>query len=83
MRRSAPDPLPGDFDEELESLGLDDVQAVAASHDWHLVAQFTLDGDDTAALQKIAPQSRREARCDRQVADPAASDRRGLASAKR
>jgi hypothetical protein len=82
MRRSAPDPLPGDFDEELESLGLDDVQAVAAS-DRHLVAQFTLDGDDTAALQKIAPQSRREARCDRQVTDPAASDRRGLASAKR
>ncbi|HEY1834278.1 MAG TPA: hypothetical protein VGG08_07570 [Solirubrobacteraceae bacterium] len=54
MSRPAPDPLPGDFDEELDALDLDDVQVVGASHDRRLVVQFTLDGDDAAALQKIA-----------------------------
>jgi hypothetical protein len=48
------DPLPGDFDQELEALDPEDVQVVEASHDRHLVVQFTLDGDDAAALQKIA-----------------------------
>lgn len=48
------DPLPGDFDDELGDLDPADVQAVAASRDRHLVVQFTLDGDDAAALQEIA-----------------------------
>jgi hypothetical protein len=51
---SSPDPLPGDFGEELEALDLDDVQVVAASYDRHLVIQFTLGRDDAAALQKTA-----------------------------
>ncbi|MCW3020283.1 MAG: hypothetical protein JWN10_2591 [Solirubrobacterales bacterium] len=48
------DPLPGDFDQELEDLDPVDAQVVEASHDRHLVVQFTLDGDDAAALQEIA-----------------------------
>lgn len=48
------DPLPGDFDQELEDLDPVDMQVVEASHDRHLVVQFTLNGDDAAALQKIA-----------------------------
>lgn len=48
------DPLPGDFDEELRNLDPTDVQVVQASHDRRLVVQFTLDGDDAAALQKMA-----------------------------
>jgi hypothetical protein len=47
-----PDPLPGDFDEE--SLDPADVQIVESSRDRHLVVQFTLEGDDAAALQEIA-----------------------------
>ena len=49
-----PDPLPGDFDEELADVDPADIQSVELSHDRHLVVQFTLDGDDAAALQKIA-----------------------------
>jgi hypothetical protein len=48
------DPLPGDFDEELGDLDPVDVQAVEASRDRRLVVQFTLDGDDAVALQRIA-----------------------------
>jgi hypothetical protein len=48
------DPLPGDFDEELAKLDPADVQVVEASHDRHLVVQFTLDGDDAAVLDEIA-----------------------------
>jgi hypothetical protein len=48
------DPLPGDFDQELEDLDPVDVQVAEASRDRHLVVQFTLDGDDAAALQEIA-----------------------------
>jgi hypothetical protein len=48
------DPLPEDFDEELAKVDPTDVQVVEASHDRHLVVQFTLDGDDAAALQEIA-----------------------------
>jgi hypothetical protein len=48
------DPLPGDFDEELGDLHPADVQIVKASRERHLVVQVTLDGDDAAALQKIA-----------------------------
>jgi len=54
MTRPDPDPLPGDFDEELGDLDPADVQVVEASRDRHLVVQFTLDGDDAAALQQIA-----------------------------
>lgn len=54
MMPSHPDPLPGDFDEELDSLDPADVQAVPPSHDHHLLVQFTLEGDDAAALQQIA-----------------------------
>ncbi|HUA73602.1 MAG TPA: hypothetical protein VL988_02485 [Solirubrobacteraceae bacterium] len=49
-----PDPLPGDFDEELGSLESADVQVVQPSRDRHLVVQFTLEGDDAVALQRIA-----------------------------
>lgn len=48
------DPLPGDFDQELEDLDPVDVQVAEASRDRHLVVQFTLDGDDAVALQEIA-----------------------------
>lgn len=48
------DPLPGDFDAELGDLDPTDVQIVEASRDRRLVVQFTLDGDDAAALQEIA-----------------------------
>jgi ACT domain-containing protein len=61
MTRPDLDPLPGDFDQELENLDPVDVEIVEASHDRveashdrQLVVQFTLDGDDAAALQKIA-----------------------------
>ena len=54
MTRSSPDPLPGDFDEELGGMDPEDVQVMEPSHDRHLVVQFTIDGDDAAALQKIA-----------------------------
>jgi hypothetical protein len=49
-----PDPLPGDFDEELVDVDPTDIQPVELSHERRLVVQFTLDGDDAAALQKIA-----------------------------
>lgn len=48
------DPLPGDFDEELRNIDPADVQVVEASSDRSLVVQVTLDGDDAAALQRIA-----------------------------
>jgi hypothetical protein len=54
MTGSDADPLPKDFDEELEDLDAADVQVAEASPDRNLVVQFTLDGDDAAALQKIA-----------------------------
>jgi hypothetical protein len=54
MTPSDIDPLPGDFDQELEDLNPVDMQVAEASRDRHLVVQFTLDGDDAAALQKIA-----------------------------
>jgi hypothetical protein len=54
MTRPDLDPLPGDFDEELRALSPEDMQVVEAAHDRHLVVQFTLDGDDAVALQKIA-----------------------------
>ncbi|HEX4483537.1 MAG TPA: hypothetical protein VH081_07090 [Solirubrobacteraceae bacterium] len=54
MSRPDTDPLPGDFDEELRDLDPADVQVVEASHDRRLVVQFTLEGDDAAALQKMA-----------------------------
>jgi hypothetical protein len=54
MMPSHPDPLPGDFDEELGNLDPADVQVVESSHERHLSVQFTLAGDDAAALQRIA-----------------------------
>jgi hypothetical protein len=48
------DPLPGDFDEELGSLESADVQVAQPSRDRHLIVQFTLEGDDAVALQRIA-----------------------------
>jgi hypothetical protein len=54
MSRPDTDPLPGDFDEELGNLDLTDVQVVEASRDRQLIVQFTLEGDDAAALQEIA-----------------------------
>jgi hypothetical protein len=54
MMQPDADPLPGDFDEELRDLDPADVQVVEASSDRRLVVQVTLDGDDAAALQRIA-----------------------------
>lgn len=54
MTSAHPDPLPGDFDEELGSVDPADVQIAESSRERHLVVQFTLDGDDAAALQRIA-----------------------------
>lgn len=54
MSHPETDPLPGDFDEELEDLDPADVQVVEASRDRRLVVQFTLEGDDAAALQRMA-----------------------------
>jgi len=54
MTRTYPEPLPGDFDEELGELDAADVQVVESSREHHLIVQFTLDGDDAAALQRIA-----------------------------
>jgi len=51
---SYPDPLPGDFDEEFGNLDPADVQVVESSRERHLSVQFTLEGDDAAALQRIA-----------------------------
>lgn len=54
MMRSDPDPLPGDFDEELKHIDPRDVQVVEASRERRLVMQVTLEGDDLDALQRIA-----------------------------
>lgn len=54
MTRAYPEPLPGDFDEELRELDPADVQIVESSREPHLSVQFTLEGDDAAALQQIA-----------------------------
>lgn len=48
------DPSPGDFDEELGSLDPAEVQVVQPSRAHRLVVQFTLEGDDAVALQRIA-----------------------------
>jgi hypothetical protein len=44
MMPSHPDPLPGDFDEELGSLDTADAQVVQPSREHHLIVQFTLEG---------------------------------------
>jgi hypothetical protein len=54
MMPSHLDPLPGDFDEEFSDLDPADVQVVQPSRQRHLSVQFTLDGDDAVALQRIA-----------------------------
>jgi hypothetical protein len=48
------DPLPGDFDKELSNLDSADTQMVQPSRQRHLCVQFTLEGDDAVALQRIA-----------------------------
>jgi len=54
MMQSHPEPLPGDFDEELGEIDAADVQVEKASRERQMIVQFTLDGDDAAALQRIA-----------------------------
>jgi hypothetical protein len=54
MSNRDPVPLPGDFDEELTDVDPADVHVVEPSRQRSLVVQFTLDGDDATALQKIA-----------------------------
>jgi hypothetical protein len=49
-----PEPLPGDFDKELGDLDPADAEIVEPSRERHLIVQFTLEGDDAAALQRIA-----------------------------
>jgi hypothetical protein len=54
MIPSHPDPLPGDFDDELSNLEPADVQVVQPSRERHLTVQSTLEGEDALALQRIA-----------------------------
>jgi hypothetical protein len=54
MIKSAPEPRPGDFDQELRAIDPGDVQFEEASGGRRLIVQFTLGGDDAAALQRIA-----------------------------
>jgi hypothetical protein len=54
MMPSHLDPSPGDFDEELSELDSAEVQIAESSRKRHLIVQFTLEGDDAAALQRIA-----------------------------
>ena len=49
-----PDPQPGDFDREVAAIDPDDVQEVPASDERQLVVQFTVRGEDAAALERIA-----------------------------
>jgi hypothetical protein len=54
MMPSHLDPSPGDFDEELGNLDPADMQMVQPSRQRQLSVQFTLEGDDAVALQRIA-----------------------------
>jgi hypothetical protein len=54
MMRRDPDPIPGDYDDELEGLDRADVQVVDAYRERRLVVQFTLEGEDAAALERMA-----------------------------
>jgi len=54
MTPSQQEPMPGDFDEELGEIDAVDVQVEEASPERELIVQFTLDGEDAAALQRIA-----------------------------
>jgi hypothetical protein len=54
MITSGPEPRPGDFDRELREVDAGDVQVEQASRGRRLIVQFNLDGDDAAALQRIA-----------------------------
>jgi hypothetical protein len=54
MKPPHQDPLPGDFDEELQEIDGADVRVEEASRERRLTVQFTLEGDDAAALQRIA-----------------------------
>lgn len=54
MSTAAPDPRPGDFDDELADVPIEDIQVVEASKDRELVVQFTLRGDDAQSLERMA-----------------------------
>lgn len=54
MTDRSPDPVSGDFDHELDAADAADMTKAEPSRDRHLVVQFTLEGDDAAALQRIA-----------------------------
>lgn len=54
MTTSTPDPMPGDFDEELRRIEPSDMQVVETSREGRLVVQIALDENDAAALQRIA-----------------------------
>lgn len=49
-----PDPLPGDFDEELVDVAAGDVQIVAPSRNRQLIVQLTVEGEDAVTLERIA-----------------------------
>lgn len=55
------DPEPGDFDAELDSIDVQDVEVVAQSEERRLVVQFTLAGDDADRLARIARSEGRSA----------------------
>jgi hypothetical protein len=50
----APDPQPGDFDEELSQLGPEDVTFSPGDPTARLSLQVTLEGDDADTLRRIA-----------------------------
>lgn len=49
-----PEPLPGDFDEELEELDPADLQVVEPSRERHVTLAFMPDGMNDKVLQRIA-----------------------------
>jgi hypothetical protein len=49
-----PDPQPGDFDEDLERLGHEDVQYLEGNPDAQVSIQLIVRGDDADALTRLA-----------------------------
>lgn len=48
------DPLPGDFDDELDAAASDDVRVVEASRDRQVSIQVVLSGTEALNLERIA-----------------------------
>ena len=48
------DPLPGDFDEELEAVDPRDIEIMEPSRERRLVVHFTVDGPEAETLSRLA-----------------------------